>query len=68
MSAAATAFEGYYDGNGLTKGDCIKIGIGLLTTFTPLGLGYGIVDIGVGIFTGTTITDRIGNGIDTGYK
>jgi RHS repeat-associated protein len=66
--AVFTGVESALDGNGFSLGDGVKVGIGLLTTFTPLGWAYGIADIGVGVFTGTTITDRIGNGIDNGFK
>jgi hypothetical protein len=65
LGAAATGFEGYNDADGFTFGDGIKVGIGIVTTFTPIGLSYGLLDLGVGLVTGTTITDRIGQGVDT---
>lgn len=64
LSAVFTGVEGATDGNGFTTGDAAKVGIGLLTTFTPFGWAYGVLDLAVGLTTGTTITDRIGNSID----
>jgi RHS repeat-associated protein len=64
VGAVMTGIESGFDNNGFTWGDGVKVGIGLLTTFTPYGWVYGIVDVGVGLATGTTLTDRIGNGID----
>ena len=64
VGAIATGFEGASDENGFTIGDGAKVAIGLITTFTPYGWVYGIVDLGVGLATGTTLTDRIGNAID----
>lgn len=66
--AVFTAVEGALDGNGFTWGDGVKVGMGVLTTFTPFGWVYGVVDIGFGVFTGTTLTDRIGNGIDAEFE
>lgn len=33
-------------------------------TFPEVGLAYAIIDLGVGVVTGKTITDRIGDGVD----
>jgi hypothetical protein len=41
-----------------------KIGIGLVTTFTPVGWIYGVADIGFQVVSGTSLTDRAGNFID----
>jgi len=62
--AFLTGMEGLMDGNGLTAGDVTKVAIGLITTFTPYGWVYGAIDLGFGITTGTTLTDRIGYAID----
>lgn len=46
-------------------GDAAKTGIGILTLYGgPVGYIYGIVDLGYGLYSGTTLTDRIGAGID----
>lgn len=63
LGAIATGIESISDGK-VTWGDGVKVGIGLLTTFTPWGWVYGAVDLGVGLATGTSLTDRIANGID----
>lgn len=65
VGAVFTAYEGATDGNGFTWGDGAKVGIGLVATFTPAGWAYGVIDISTGIITGTTLTDRIGNAIDS---
>lgn len=54
-------------------GTLSKVGIGLATTFAygtlaPVALTYTLLDIGVGLYTGTSITDRIANGIDNAIK
>lgn len=64
LGAVLTAVEGASDGNGFTTGDMVKVGISVVTIFTPYGWVYSAVDLGVGIATGTTLTDRIGAGID----
>jgi len=64
LGAGLTFYENATDADGFTAGDAFKVGVGLLTTFTPWGWAYGLVDIGVGMATGTTLTDRIGAGID----
>jgi len=63
VGVALTAYQGFSDGN-FTTGDAVKVGIGLITTFTPYGWVYGIADLGVQVMTGQSITDRIGNAID----
>jgi hypothetical protein len=69
VGAVMTGIESAFDSNGFTVGDGVKVGIGLVTTFGgPLGLAYGVIDIGWGMYTGTTITDRIGSGIDNAMK
>lgn len=62
--AVLTAMEGVQDANGFTWGDGAKVGIGIITTFTPYGWAYGVVDLATGVITGTTLTDALGNAID----
>jgi hypothetical protein len=64
VGAALTAFEGALDRDGLTWGDGARVAIGLATTFTPAGWIYGVLDLGIGMATGTTLTDRIGTLVD----
>ena len=64
LGAGFTAIESFADGN-FSYGDAAKVGIGILTTFTPIGWAYGIADFAVGVATGSSITDRIGAGIDS---
>ena len=63
-SAILTGIEGATDGNGFTVGNGVKIAIGIATTFSPFGWVYGAIDLVVGVTTGTTLTDRIGQAID----
>ncbi len=63
LGVGITVVDAFSDGN-LTWGDGAKIGIGLITTFTPIGWGYGIVDFGTYVMTGTSLTNRAGNYID----
>lgn len=67
LGAAFTAIEAFGDGR-FTWGDTAVVGIGLATTFTPFGWVYGLSDIAVGVATGTSLTSRIGAGIDNYYK
>ena len=64
IGAIATGIEGALDGNGFTWGDGAKVAIGLATIFTPVGWVYGIIDLGTAVVSGTSISDRIGSGID----
>jgi len=51
----------------LTAGDWTKAGIGVILMVSPVGwftLGYAVIDITIGMTTGTSVTDRIGAGID----
>jgi hypothetical protein len=51
----------------LTAGDWTKAAIGVGLMLSPVGwvtLGYATIDMTVGIVTGTSVTDRIGAGID----
>ena len=63
LGVGLTVVDAFSDGN-LTWGDGAKIGIGIITTFTPIGWGYGIIDFGTYIMTGTSLTDRAGNYLD----
>lgn len=69
VTTSMTAYDAAQDGN-ISNGDWFKIGAGVLQVglaFTPVGWGvlaYNGVDLLVGITTGTSVTDRIANGID----
>ncbi len=60
---AFTTYESLKDGN-FSLGDATKVGIGILTTFLPLGWIYAGVDVGFALFTDKSLTDRIGDAID----
>jgi hypothetical protein len=67
FGVAGAVFTGISDAtssHGWTWGTTAKVGISLLTTFTPYGWVYGVIDLGVGLTTGKTLTDRIGSAID----
>ena len=65
--AIMTLYEGATDTNGLTPGDLAKTGLCLGMIYTGWwGVGYAVIDLGVGLATGYTVTDRIGAGIDRG--
>lgn len=64
VGSVFTGYEGATDADGFTWGDGVKVGIGLVTTFTPYGWAYGVVDLATGVITGTTLTDALGNAID----
>lgn len=66
--ALLTAVESARDKDGFTFGDGVKVAIGLATTFTPYGWVYGAIDLGVGIISGTTVTDQIGGMFDNEIK
>jgi hypothetical protein len=67
--AGLTFLEANSD-NSVTNGDWFKIGFAVTQAalvFTPVGWGilaYNGIDLLVGITTGTSVTDRIANGID----
>jgi RHS repeat-associated protein len=69
-----STIESATDENGYTPGDIGKtlIGVGLFaaafTVAAPAVAIYGIVDLGFAVFTGSSITDRIGSGIDSALK
>ncbi|WKW46708.1 hypothetical protein P3875_01150 [Myroides sp. JBRI-B21084] len=47
----------------------VKAAIGTLSIIFPgAGLAYAIIDLTVGVATGTTLTDRIANGVEEGLK
>lgn len=56
--------------DGFTWGTAAKAGIGgaLLFASAPLSLTYAVIDIGFGLTTGTTITDRVGNYVNQKMK
>ncbi|MDO5655071.1 MAG: RHS repeat-associated core domain-containing protein [Flavobacteriaceae bacterium] len=56
--------EGMSDGN-FTIGDATQTAITLISTFGgPIGWGYEIIDLGVGLSSGKDITERIEEAID----
>ena len=63
VGVTITAFEGFSDGN-MSAGDWTKVGIGLVTVFTPIGWAYGLVDIGTLLINGESLTDKAGAAID----
>jgi hypothetical protein len=71
VGVMASSLESAYDENGYTLGDGAKTGIGVLMLLgslnpitAPFVAGYALADLGLQVFTGTSLTDRIGNGID----
>ncbi len=66
--ALLTAGEDIYNGKfGIGTG--VKVAIGVATTFLgPVGVAYAIIDLTVGVTTGTTLTDRIASGIENSVK
>ena len=54
----------YNRGGYLSAGDVAKGIITGLSTFGPLGWAYAGLDIGTAVFTGRSITDRIGDAVD----
>jgi hypothetical protein len=63
LGVAITTISSAWDGS-LSSGEIAKIGIGILTVAGPVGWGYGILDLGTQVFTGTSITDRVGMYVD----
>jgi len=63
LGAGITAWEGAMDGD-FTWGDATQVGVALATIFTPYGWAYGLIDLGVGLISGQSVTDRIGTAID----
>ena len=64
ISIVSTIVEGKLDDGKLSAGDWTKTGINILILATPAGWVYTAIDLGVGLTTGTTITDRIGSAVD----
>ena len=68
IAIKATITEDIINGNA-GIGTAAKVGIGLLTIVFPVaGLIYAAVDLGVGIYQGTTLTDRIASGVENAYN
>ena len=67
---AVSLYEDYNSEKGLTWGTAAKVGIGgvLLFASAPVGLGIAVIDLGVGLVTGTTDTDRVANYVDEKIK
>ena len=67
MGALSTAFvvhEALKAHGQLTSGDGTKVGIGITAALVPYAWIYTIVDLATAAVSGTSITDRIGSGID----
>jgi uncharacterized protein RhaS with RHS repeats len=64
INVAITIVEGAIDGKGFTSGDGGKVVIAVATVITPVGWVYGIIDVGTLAITKTSLTDRVGSGID----
>jgi hypothetical protein len=62
-SVVLTIWDGAADGN-FSSGDIAKTLIGVGTVICPVGWAYGILDFGVQITTGESITDRVGGFVD----
>ena len=62
LGIGLTVYEDYKS-NDVGWGTLAKVGIGgaLLFASAPVALTYAILDVGTGLVTGTTITDRVGN-------
>jgi hypothetical protein len=67
FGAVVTGIEGAFDKDGLTWGDGLKMGIGLVTILY-YGWIYGVVDLGLGLTIGTSIKDRFGSGVDNALR
>jgi hypothetical protein len=68
---AYTAYNAYNQKGGFTAGDWVKVGIGAALIVNPIGwigIGYAGLDILTEITTGTSITDRVGNGVNNMVK
>jgi RHS repeat-associated protein len=72
--AIASTINSGRDESGFTKGDATKTGIQTTIAVLPklaskvVGLPYTVLDLSVGLFTGTSITDRIGAAVDYDHK
>jgi len=65
IGAGATLVEAALDGN-LSVGDGAKLALAGVSLACPVfGVAYGLIDITVQFSTGTSLTDRIANGLDT---
>ena len=64
-----TIKEDWASGN-LNYGTAAKValGIGLMGVSAPLALTYTATDIGVYMYSGTSLTDRIGNGVNNMFS
>jgi RHS repeat-associated protein len=64
IGAGLQAIEGFTEDGNFTSGDLAKVLIGVGMAVSPFGWAYAAIDLGVGLATGTTITDRIGSAVD----
>lgn len=67
--AGLSVYEDFSKGE-LGIGTGVKVAIGLATTFFggPFVLSYVLLDLAVGVATGTTLTDRIAAGVENQFK
>jgi len=63
IGVGVSILDGIRDGE-ITEGDILRIGISIFTVVSPIGWAYGLADLTTQIVTGTSITDRISNGVD----
>ncbi|MCB0540742.1 MAG: hypothetical protein KDE33_24715, partial [Bacteroidetes bacterium] len=65
LGVVYTLIDGAFDDSksGLAVSAQLLIGIGSVA-IPYVGWAYGVIDFGVGVYTGTSITDRVGVGID----
>lgn len=55
--------------NNLGVGTGVKVAIGVASMYLgPVGVAYAIIDLSFGVTTGTTLTDRIANGVENSFK
>jgi hypothetical protein len=66
--ALYTGLEAYVNKGYLSKGDWAKVIIGIGSTASPYGWIYSVIDLGVQAGTHTSLTDRIGAGVDNEDK
>jgi len=65
LGAATNLYDIVQDGQ-LTAGDGFQaVNTGLMIAFPVYGVIYGVVDLGFGVFSDQSLTDRIKSGIDS---
>lgn len=63
LGAIAKGYEALSDGN-ITLGEGVSLAISVLSIYVPV---IGLADLTVEMVTGTSLSDRIANGIDSAY-